>query len=76
MLTGADRRLLRFLQTSKTTWTHAKVILNTEELLPGDEKVLPGLLRRGLVLEHVSETAYRISQTGVSALAGAQGDGE
>jgi hypothetical protein len=74
MLNGAERRLLRFLQSSKTTWTHAKVIRNTEELLPGDEKVLAGLMRSGLVLEHASGDGYRISRTGASALAAMEGN--
>ena len=72
-LTSAEIRLLRFLQASRTTWTPAKVILNTEDLLPGDEKALPSLVSRELALEHVSEMAYRISERGIRALSGTKG---
>jgi hypothetical protein len=73
MISDAERRLLRFLQTSKTAWTDAKVIRNTEELLPGDEKVLRGLVSRGLVLPHFSDDAFRMSETGASELLRSRG---
>ena len=69
-MTGAETRLLRFLNavTVHEPWVSYRTILNTEDLLPGDEKALPALMRRGLVEERVREAAYRLSQAGSKAL--------
>jgi hypothetical protein len=74
-MTNAETRVLRFLQASRTKWTPAKVILNTEDLLPGDEKALAGLVRQGLALalDDVSGTSYRVSEAGVRALGRTKG---
>jgi hypothetical protein len=72
-LTSAETRLLRFLQGAQTPWTPKKEILNTEALMYGDEKALPSLVSRDLVLEHGSGEAYRISEEGVRTLGRTKG---
>jgi hypothetical protein len=69
-MTGAETRLLRFLNaaTLHEPWVSHRTILNTEDLLPGDEKALPMLMRRGLVEESAGEAAYRLSPTGSKAV--------
>jgi hypothetical protein len=68
-MTGAEARLLRFLSavTVHAPWVSYRTILNTEDLLPGDERALPMLMRRGLVEESAREAAYRLSEAGHKA---------
>ena len=68
-MTSTETRVLRFLQAAGVhlKWVPQSTILNTEDLLPGDEKALPALWARGLVEEAV-EPAYRISKKGTKAL--------
>ena len=70
-MTRAEIRLLRFLQVAGVhqKWVPYSTILNTEDLLPEDEKALQGLLAEELVLKHLTEPAYRLSQKGGRAIA-------
>ena len=67
---SAEHRVLRFLHaaTSHESWVSYRTILNTEDLLPGDEKALATLMWRGLVEESPGQAAYRLSETGLKAL--------
>jgi RIO-like serine/threonine protein kinase len=70
-MTNAEARLLRFLHAAgvHVKWVPHSTILNTEDLLPGDEKALPALLSRGLIEKDASQpAAYRVSDRGVKAL--------
>ena len=69
-MTSAETRLLRFLSaaTVHEPWAAYHTILNTEDLLPGDEKAIPMLMRRGLVEESARDAAYRLSEAGHKAL--------
>ena len=63
---SAEFRMLRFLQATSAheEWVPHRAILNTEDLLPGDEKALPPLVWRGLVEESGLRASYRLSQEG------------
>jgi hypothetical protein len=67
---SAEARVLRFLHAAgiHESWTSRETILNTEDLLPGDEKALPVLRSRGLVEERSPQAAYRISEAGLKAI--------
>ena len=67
---SAEHRVLRFLHaaTSHESWVSYRTILNTEDLLPGDEKALATLVWRGLVEERPAQAAYRLSETGLKAV--------
>ena len=67
---GAEQRVLRFLHAASIheNWVSYRTILNTEDLLPGDEKVLPTLMWRGLVQESAPQAAYRLSEEGQKAV--------
>ena len=69
-MTSAEVRLLRFIHAASAhaPWVPYKMIRNTDDLLPGDEKALPGLISRGLVEEAASRGTYRVSERGVKAL--------
>lgn len=69
-MTSAEVRLLRFLQAAGAhqRWVPYTTIRNTEDLLPGDEKALQSLLGRELILRHIGDQAYRISDKGIKAL--------
>ncbi len=56
-MTSAEVRLLRFLQAAGAhqRWVPYTTIRNTEDLLPGDEKALQGLITRELILEHLGD---------------------
>jgi hypothetical protein len=66
---SSELRVLRFLHAAhaRESWVSYRTILNTEDLLPGDEKALPTLMWRGLVEESAARGAYRISGTGLKA---------
>ncbi len=66
---SAEHRVLWFLHGASTreSWVSYRTILNTEDLLPGDEKALPTLVWRGLVEESPGQAAYRLSETGHKA---------
>ena len=70
LMTSAETRLLRFLSAASAheRWVSHQTIRNTEDLLSGDEKALPPLIVRGLVEEHTSERACRITGTGLKAI--------
>ncbi len=67
---GAEFCMLRFLHAAPAheRWVSYQAILNTEDLLPGDERALPTLIWRGLVEESAPRTAYRLSETGLKAM--------
>jgi hypothetical protein len=67
---SAEHRVLRFLHAASIheSWVSFRTILNTEDLLPGDEKVLPTLMWRGLVQESAPRAAYRLSEEGQKAV--------
>jgi predicted transcriptional regulator len=44
-----------------------RTILNTDDLLPGDERALAMLMWRGLVEENRGKGAYRLTDTGHKA---------
>ncbi len=69
-MTNAEVRLLRFIHAANAhaRWVPYQTIKNTEDLLPGDEKVLPALMARGLVEEATSKAAYRVGERGLKAL--------
>ncbi len=69
-MTSTETRVLRFLQAAGVhlKWVPQSTILNTEDLLPGDEKALPALWARGLVEKEAVAPAYRISKKGIKAL--------
>ena len=67
---SAEARVLRFLHAAglHESWISRRTLMNTEDLLPGDEKALPALRSRGLIEESGSQAAYRISETGPKAI--------
>ncbi len=67
---SAEHRVLRFLHAASTrrSWVSYRTILNTEDLLPGDEKALATLVWRGLVEARPAQAAYRLSETGLKAV--------
>ena len=67
---SAEHRVLRFLQAASAheSWVSYRTILNTEDLLPGDEKALPTLMWRGLVEESAARGAYRLSEAGLNVV--------
>ncbi len=67
---SAEHRVLRFLQAASAheSWVSYRSILNTEDLLPGDEKALPTLMWRGLIEESAPRASYRLSETGLKAV--------
>ncbi len=67
---SAEVRVLRFLHAASAheSWVSYRSILNTEDLLPGDEKALPTLMWRGLVEESAPRAAYRLSEIGLKAV--------
>ena len=67
---SAEARVLRFLHVAGTheSWVSYRSILNTEDLLPGDEKALSTLIWRGLVEESAPRAAYRLSEIGLKAV--------
>ena len=69
-MTNAEVRLLRFIHAASAhaSWVPYKMIKNTDDLLPGDEKALPGLISRGLIEEAASRGAYRVNDRGRKAL--------
>ncbi len=69
-MTNAEVRLLRFIHAA---CAHAprvsyESIKNTDDLLPGDEKALPGLSTRGLIEEMPPGRAFRVTEKGLKAL--------
>ena len=69
-MTSAEVRLLRFIHAASAhaPWVTYKMVRNTDDLLPGDEKALPGLISRGLIEEAGSRGAYRVNARGRKAL--------
>ena len=69
-MTSAEARLLRFLHAASAhqNWVSHRAILNTENLLPGDEKALATLMQRGFIEESASQAAYRLSEVGLKAV--------
>jgi hypothetical protein len=67
---SAEHRMLRFLHAASAheSWVSYRTILNTEDLLPGDEKALPTLMWRGLVEESPTRAGYRLSEHGLKAM--------
>ena len=67
---SAEHRVLRFLHAASTreSWISYRTILNTDDLLPGDEKALATLMWRGLVEESPAQAAYRLSETGLKVV--------
>ena len=63
---STEFRVMRFLQAASAheEWVSYRAILNTEDLLPGDEKALPTLMWRGLIEESGPQAAYRLSEEG------------
>ena len=66
---SAEVRVLRFLHAASAHegWVSYRAILNTEDLLPGDEKALATLMWRGLVEESAPRAAYRLPEAGLKA---------
>jgi hypothetical protein len=69
-MNDAEIRLLRFIQAEnqRDPWVFYGTILNTEALLPGDEKALPGLLSQGLIEQDPVRAAYRVTNGGAKTL--------
>ena len=69
-MTNAEVRLLRFIHAASAhaQWVSYKIIKNTDNLLPGDEKALPSLTTRGFIEEAASKGAYRVTGRGQKAL--------
>ncbi len=67
---SAEHRVLRFLHAANTreSWVSYRTILNTEDLLPGDEKALATLMWRGLIEESPGQASYRLSETGLKVV--------
>ncbi len=67
---STEARLLRFLHAASAheSWVSYRTILNTEDLLPGDEKALATLMERGLIEESAPRAAYRLSDVGLKAV--------
>jgi RIO-like serine/threonine protein kinase len=65
----AEIRLLRYMnaQRGRAKWVLYSSILNTEDLLPGDEKAVSSLLTRGLIEKDPTQPAYRITEGGIKA---------
>jgi hypothetical protein len=61
--------MLRFLSASSEPdgWVSYRTILNTDDLLPGDERALAKLMWRGLVEENAGKGAYRLTDVGHKA---------
>jgi hypothetical protein len=64
--------MLRFLSVAVVPdgWVSYRTILNTDDLLPGDERALAMLMWRGLVEENAGKGAYRITEAGHKAARG------
>jgi hypothetical protein len=62
--------MLRFLSASSEPdgWVSYRTILNTDDLLPGDEKALAMLMWRGHVEENAGKGAYRLTEAGHKAM--------
>jgi len=67
---SAEVRVLRFLHAASAheRWVSYGTILNTEDLLPGDEKALVTLMGRGLIEESALQAAYRLSEVGLKVV--------
>ncbi len=66
---SAEARTLRFLSVAgeQEGWVSYRTILNTDDLLPGDERALAMLMWRGLVEENAGKAAYRLTEAGHKA---------
>jgi hypothetical protein len=66
---STEARMLRFLSAAgdQDGWVSYRIILNTDDLLPGDERALAMLMWRGLIEENVGKGAYRLSEAGHKA---------
>ncbi len=66
---SAEHRVLRFLHAAGAheSWVSYRTFLNTQELLPGDEKALPILMWHGLIEESAPRASYRLSDKGRKA---------
>jgi hypothetical protein len=66
---SSEARMLRFLSAAgeQEGWVPYRTILNTDDLLPGDEKALAMLMWRGLVEEDAGKGNYRLSEAGHKA---------
>jgi hypothetical protein len=62
--------MLRFLSVAgeQDGWIFYRTILNTDDLLPGDERALAMLMWRGLVEENAGKGAYRLTEAGHKAV--------
>ena len=63
---STEARMLRFLSAAgeQDGWVSYRTILNTDDLLPGDERALGMLMWRGLVEENTGKAAYRLTEAG------------
>ncbi len=66
---STEARMLRFLSVAgeQERWVSYRTILNTDDLLPGDERALAMLMWRGLAEENASKAAYRLTEAGHKA---------
>jgi hypothetical protein len=66
---STEERMLRLLSVAgeQDSWVSYRTILNTDDLLPGDERALAMLMWRGLVEENRGKGAYRLTDTGHKA---------
>jgi uncharacterized protein YjhX (UPF0386 family) len=67
---STEARMLRFLSVAgeQDGWISYRTILNTDDLLPGDERALAMLMWRGLVEENAGKGAYRLTEAGHKAV--------
>ncbi len=75
-MTSAEARLLRFLYAASAhaKWVLYQTIRNTDDLLPGDEKVISALVSRGLVEKNTSGLSYRVTDRALKALERSRGE--
>jgi hypothetical protein len=64
---STEARMARFLSVAgeQDGWVSYRTILNTDDLLPGDERALAMLVWRGLVEENAGKGTYRLIPTGL-----------
>ena len=66
---STEARMLRFLSVAVVPdgWVSYRTILNTDDLLPADERALAMLMWHGLVEENAGKGAYRLTEAGHKA---------
>jgi len=67
---STEARMARFLSVAgeQDGWVSYRTILNTDDLLPGDERALAMLVWRGLVEENAGKGTYRLREAGLNSI--------